>query len=219
MKILTVSSLALEGIKAIRFARFHDRRGYFTEPYRESDIARHPETSFLRGVNFVQVNESYSFPSVVRGLHFQWNPYMGKLVRTCSGRMVDLFLDIRQSSPTYGKIAAHDMPANPSDSQGEWIWVPPGFAHGNYFTEPTRIEYMCTAEYSPGCEACISPLAEDIDWTLCDTRLRIEYRSLIASPGLIITEKDAQGLTVSDWTRDERSGLFRHLDLRESPSS
>ena len=81
----------------------------------------------MKGVNFVQFNESFSRPNVVRGLHFQWNPFMGKLVRTVQGRMVDLFLDIRKGSPSYGKAAAYDMPSTPDKDYAEWIWIPPGF--------------------------------------------------------------------------------------------
>ena len=144
-------------IKVIRFARFMDMRGYFTESFRKSDFAS--QLAFMKDVQFVQFNESFSRRNVVRGMHFQWNPFMGKLVRTVHGRMVDLFLDIRKGSPTYGKAAACDMPSSPDNDYAEWIWIPPGFAHGNYFTEDTTIEYICSGEYSPGCEAGISPLA------------------------------------------------------------
>ncbi len=82
MKIIEVRALAIPEIKLIRFARFPDHRGYFTEVWRRSDFQEHPELSFLRGVEFGQANESFSRPRTIRGLHFQWNPYMGKLVRT-----------------------------------------------------------------------------------------------------------------------------------------
>ena len=170
MKILSVTTLAIPDVKVIRFARFCDARGYFTEPFRKSDLQAHPQTGFFRGLEFTQANESFSRPGVIRGLHFQWNPYMGKLVRTIAGRMVDLVLDIRKGSPCQGKIIAYDMPSRVDDDYGTWIWVPPGMAHGNLFTEPTQIEYYCTGEYSPGCEAGISPLSGELDWSLCDSR-------------------------------------------------
>ena len=100
MKITQIKSLAISAIKVVRFARFTDFRGYFTEPFRKSDFSAQLE--FMKGVDFFQFNESFSRSNVVRGLHFQWNPFMGKLVRTIQGRMVDLFLDIRKESPTYG---------------------------------------------------------------------------------------------------------------------
>lgn len=207
MKITEVKALKIEDVKVVRFARFCDHRGYFTEHYKISDFADHPEMEFMRGVEFVQCNESYSHEGAVRGLHFQWNPYMGKLVRTLSGRMVDMVLDIRKGSPTFGKIVCYDMPTDHTADYSEWIWVPPGFAHGNFFTENTRIEYFCSGEYSPGCEAGISPLAEDIDWSLCDTKLKDLFDSIVPETNLI-TDKDRDGFSVAGWESDERSDNF-----------
>jgi dTDP-4-dehydrorhamnose 3,5-epimerase len=207
MKLLEVQSLQIEAIKVIMFARFHDQRGYFTEHYRKSDFRNHAYTPFMKDVEFVQCNESYSHKGTVRGLHFQWNPYMGKLVRTLTGRMIDMALDIRKGSPTFSKIILYDMPANHEADYQEWIWVPPGFAHGNFFTEDTMIEYFCSGEYSPGCEAGISPLAKDIDWTLCDTRLKEEFDT-IASATSLITDKDKNGFSVNEWRKQEDSDNF-----------
>ncbi len=207
MKILSVKSLVMPEIKVIRFGRFCDQRGYFTEPYRRSDIQNHPDLSSLKGVSFLQCNESRSRPGVLRGMHFQWNPYMGKMVRTMDGHMLDLILDIRKGSPAFGKIIAYDMPSAPEGDYEEWIWVPPGFAHGNIFIKDTRIEYFCTGEYSQGCEACISPLADDIDWSLCDPRLKKIFNGLV-SGALIITDKDKNGLSLLAWEADKRSDNF-----------
>lgn len=206
MKIVAVEALAIPDVKVIRFGRFCDQRGYFTEPFRRTDIDAQAE--FLRGVAFPQSNESYSHPNVVRGLHFQWNPYMGKLVRTIAGRMVDLVMDIRQGSPTYGKIIAHDMPARGQQAEVEWIWVPPGFAHGNLFTAPTYIEYFCSGEYSPGCEAGISPVAEDLDWSLCDPRLKAEFDQIARGSAAVLSDKDRQGLSLTAWGADPRAANF-----------
>jgi len=207
LKLLDVRPLAIPEIKVIRFARFRDQRGYFSEHFRKSDLQTNALTSFLAGVDFYQANESYSRPGTVRGLHFQWNPYMGKLVRTLQGRMVDLVLDIRKGSPTFGKLVAHDMPARPTDDWNEWIWVPPGFAHGNLFLEDTSIEYFCSGEYNPACEAGISPLAGDIDWSLCDAGLRESFGKIAHSTPLI-TDKDRAGLSVGSWKTDPRSENF-----------
>lgn len=207
MKLLAVESLAIPDLKVIRFARFCDERGYFTETYRRSDFCQNPAVAFLKNVDFHQVNESQSSRNVVRGLHFQWNPFMGKLVRTVAGHMVDLALDIRKGSPTFGRVVAHDMPAAPGDREGEWLWVPPGFAHGNFFLEPTVIEYFCSGEYSPGCEAGISPLAADLDWSLCDARLKQQFDT-IAAGGALLSSKDREGLTLAAWSGDPRSGNF-----------
>jgi len=207
MKILGVHTLQIEVVKVVRFARFCDHRGYFTEHYRKSDFINHAEMAFMKDIEFVQCNESHSNKDTVRGLHFQWNPYMGKLVRTLAGRMVDMVLDIRKGSPTFGKIICYDMPADHKTDYQEWIWVPPGFAHGNFFTKDTMIEYFCSGEYSPGCEAGISPLAKDIDWTLCDTSLKQLFDSIVLSTSLI-TDKDKNGLSVNEWTKCGDSDNF-----------
>lgn len=212
MKLLHVQSLAIPEIRVVRFGRFHDHRGYFTESLRRGDTQTRPELAFLAGMEFPQMNESWSRPGVVRGLHFQWNPYMGKLVRTVAGRMVDLVLDIRRGSPTLGKIIAYDMPASPEAEWSDWIWVPPGFAHGNFFTAETVIQYMCTGEYSPGCEAGISPLSADLDWSLCDAALRQTLDAILArEPLLSDKDRDAPGLQA--WLDDPRSENFRYGDL------
>jgi dTDP-4-dehydrorhamnose 3,5-epimerase len=213
VKIVAVQELAIPAVKVIRFARFPDHRGYFSEQYRLGDFEHGDATPFMRGVRFVQANESYSRAGVVRGLHFQWNPYMGKLVRTIRGHMIDLVLDIRKGSPTYGQAIAYDMPVRGDEDVAEWIWVPPGFAHGNTFTAETVIEYFCSGEYSPGCEAGISPLAADIDWSLCDPALFDTFQAN-ALGGSLMSDKDRDGLTLAAWTADPRSENFLYDDLR-----
>jgi dTDP-4-dehydrorhamnose 3,5-epimerase len=207
MKILDVKSLKIEAVKVIRFSRFRDHRGYFAEQYRRSDFTNGPCADFMKGVEFVQANESYSRKGTIRGVHFQWNPYMGKLVRTLSGRMVDMALDIRKGSPTFGKIVLYDMPANSEADYHEWIWVPPGFAHGNFFPEETLIEYLCSGEYSQGCESGISPLAADIDWSLCEPKLKKLFDKIVASSPLI-SDKDKNASSVADWTANKQSDNF-----------
>jgi len=212
MKLLGVRIFPIDAIKVIRFARFCDHRGYFTEHYRKSDFTNHPQMAFIKDVEFVQCNESFSKKGTVRGLHFQWNPYMGKLVRTLSGSMIDIVLDIRKGSPTFGKIILYDMPADNKADYQEWIWVPLGFAHGNFFTQDTLIEYFCSGEYSPGCEAGISPLAQDIDWSLCDKKLKKLFDKIVLSTNLI-TDKDKNGYSVGQWKNDERSNNFIYGEL------
>src|SRR5262249_35918412 len=143
----------------------------------------------------------------VRGLHFQWDPYLGKLIRTLRGHMVDMILDIRKGSPTFGKIIAYDMPAHVDNDADEWIWVPPGFAHGNMFLADTAIEYFCTGDYSPKTEAGISPLARDIDWSLCDPTLKNTFQA-IAPTTQLISDKDKAGFSVAGWASDPRSNHF-----------
>ena len=212
MKLTGVKSLKLAEIKVVTFGRFCDHRGYFTEHFRRSDLKKHPDTNFFNDVEFVQANESFSRAGTIRGLHFQWNPYMGKLVRAIKGRMVDMVLDIRKGSPTFGQIILYDMPARSDSDCGEWIWVPPGFAHGNFFTEDTMIEYFCTGEYSPGNEAGISPLADDIDWSLCEPQLKEEFQK-IASSTELITDKDRNGFSLAQWQKNADSEHFVYGNL------
>jgi dTDP-4-dehydrorhamnose 3,5-epimerase len=211
VKILGVHSLKLPGVHVIRHARFLDQRGYFTEHYRQSDLYTHPLTAFLHNVRFVQSNESFSHRGTVRGLHFQWQPRMGKLVRTLHGHMIDLVLDIRKGSPTLGKIIAHDMPANYAADAGEWIWVPPGFAHGNFFLQETAIEYFCTGEYNPHSEAGICPLADDLDWSLCEPSLRESFLH-VAPRTALMSPKDRAGLTLAAWLADAKAEQFVYHD-------
>ncbi|MBA2598424.1 MAG: dTDP-4-dehydrorhamnose 3,5-epimerase family protein [Chloroflexia bacterium] len=212
MKIVEILDLTIPEVKVIRFARFPDNRGYFSEQYRFSDFESGAAASFMRGVRFVQANESFSRKGTVRGLHFQWSPYMGKLVRTIRGHMIDVVLDVRKGAPTYGQIIAHDMPVQGDEELAEWIWVPPGFAHGNGFPADTVIEYFCSGEYSPGNEAGISPVAEDLDWSLCIPALRDQFQS-IARDTSLMTDKDRNGFSLASWTADERSGNFLYDDL------
>ena len=145
MKVVEVRNLAIPEIKVIRYGRFLDDRGFFTETFRKSDFMRHPQLDFMKEVEFLQCNESYSKPGTVRGMHFQWNPYMGKLVRTLQGRMIDLILDVRKGSPNFGKLIGYDMPADHNADYADWIWVPPGFAHGfKALTERVEVLYKVT---------------------------------------------------------------------------
>ena len=134
---------------------------------------------------------------------------MGKLVRTVRGHMTDIVLDIRKGSPTIGKIIAYDMPSCVDGLYDEWIWVPPGFAHGNFFTEDTQIEYLCSGEYSQGCEAGISPLSSDIDWSLCHKDLKELFDDVVLKYG-ILSEKDRNGLSLKQWLADSRSDNFNY---------
>ena len=216
MKIVDVRSLAVADVKVVRFERFRDERGYFTEPYRKSDVALNPATSFLAGLAFPQANESFSHAGVIRGLHFQWNPFMGKLVRTVSGRMVDLALDIRLDSPTLGKIIAHDMPSSSGDEWSEWIWVPPGFAHGNFFTEETTIEYFCYRRVLPrkrgGCLAR-SPAT----WTgRCARRTFVTSSMRLSREVRCSARRTATPARSRTGEIDPRSANFRYSELAES---
>lgn len=215
MKILDVQPLRFPEVKIIRFERFRDDRGYFTETYRAKDMRERSVFSFLSGVDFVQSNESFSRKGTVRGLHFQWDPPMGKLVRPIFGHMVDMFLDIRKDSPSFGKILAYDMPARQEAPWAEWIWVPPGFAHGNFFLEDSVIQYLCTAEYNPVAESGISPLSTDLDWSWCDANLKKSFENLVAASPLI-SAKDRAAVSLKGWTKHPLFSNFLWRDFAKN---
>jgi dTDP-4-dehydrorhamnose 3,5-epimerase len=198
MKDVSVETLAIPEIKVFKFGGFRDERGYFSETFKTRQIAEIEGLELLAQRPILQVNQSYSEKNVLRGLHFQWNPFMGKLVRTVHGHMIDIVVDIRIGSPTWGKGIMYDMPAKMSESEMQWIWVPPGFAHGNYFREETIIEYFCTGDYSEGNEAGVSPLADDIDWSLCDKDL-IYYFAQMPKEEWKMTDKDRHGWSIEEW--------------------
>jgi len=204
MKIVSTTEAQIPGVKLINFERFTDKRGFFTETFRVSDFINNELKCFPNGI--MQANESYSRRNVLRGLHFQWNPNMGKLVRTISGHMVDLVLDLRQGSPTLGKIMAFNMPANSTDGTTSWIWVPEGCAHGNFFLEDSYIEYFCSGSYNGECEAGVSPFAEDIDWSICEADLKNKFFEL--NDSFIVTPKDINGLSVKDWLNRPEANNF-----------
>ncbi|MFY9458082.1 MAG: dTDP-4-dehydrorhamnose 3,5-epimerase family protein, partial [Candidatus Spechtbacterales bacterium] len=105
---------------------------------------------------------------------------------------------------------AYDMPYSERDLYGEWIWVPPGFAHGNLLMEDSRVEYFCTGEHNPEGEAGISPLAGDIDWSLCDTAFKkiFDEAARYAKDANLISAKDINGLSLAKWLKDCRSDEF-----------
>ena len=123
--------------------RMGDERGWFSEIFRE-DLFRSAVGEF----DFVQHNQSHSrHRGTVRGLHFQLEPHaQGKLVRCLRGRVLDVAVDLRTSSPTFGRHVAIEL----SPDNGRQIWVPPGFAHGFCTLEDdSELAYMVTAYYSP----------------------------------------------------------------------
>jgi dTDP-4-dehydrorhamnose 3,5-epimerase len=205
MKINSIFEAEIAGVKLIQFERFLDKRGYFSETFRYSDFLENNLGIFPNGI--LQTNESYSRRNVLRGLHFQWNRPMGKLVRTITGHMVDLVLDLRIGSPTQGKIMAFNMPIAPHDTISNWIWVPEGCAHGNYFLEDSYIEYYCSASYNGNCESGVSPFATDIDWSICDSRLKNLFFDMKDS--FITTSKDLNGHSVESWMSSSDAENFK----------
>ena len=140
---------------------FRDGRGYFCETY---SSRRYEEA--LPGVLFVQDNESLSSYGVIRGLHFQKPPYaQAKLVRCVKGRVLDVAVDIRKGSPTYGRHFAVEL----SDENHLQLFIPRGFAHGfSVLSEEAVFQYKCDNFYCPSSEGAVAWNDPDIgiDWKL-----------------------------------------------------
>lgn len=139
-KGLEFTSLDIEGPLIIKPKVFGDHRGYFYESFREDFFSAEGLPT-----HFVQDNQSMSNSGILRGLHFQAPPFaQGKLVRVITGAVLDVVVDIRQSSPTYGQSAIVEL-----NSRNHWMfWIPEGFAHGFYTLEDhTVFCYKCTSVY------------------------------------------------------------------------
>lgn len=158
MEIITTS---IKGLLIIKPDVFKDNRGYFFETYNQ-------ERFMQQGLNmiFVQDNESKSGKGVLRGLHFQKPPYaQGKLVRVIKGAVIDVAVDIRRSSPTYGKWQATTL----TEDNKIMFWIPEGFAHGFVTIEDNTIfNYKCTNVYNKASEGSIRWNDPDIniDWNI-----------------------------------------------------
>ena len=127
----------------------------------------------------MQDNESKSKKNVIRGLHYQWLSPMGKLVRVVSGAIIDVVVDIRKDSLTYGDHVKFKISAK----NKKQLWVPSGFAHGMLsLEEDTLVSYKCSAFYNPEGESAISPFDKDlnIDWETNLKNINISDKDLVA---------------------------------------
>ncbi len=141
---------------------FGDSRGYFLETYKDTDF----EAAGIHGP-FVQDNESSSSKGVLRGLHFQKNHTQGKLVRVTSGRVLDVAVDVRPGSPTFGQYVSVELDAESK----RMFWIPQGFAHGFLvLSEQATFTYKCTDVYDPTSEGGIpwNDPTLAIDWPKLD---------------------------------------------------
>ncbi|MEO1237869.1 MAG: dTDP-4-dehydrorhamnose 3,5-epimerase [Planctomycetota bacterium] len=159
---MQITPLSIPDVLLLEPKRFGDRRGYFAEVYSAAKLADHGID-----LDFVQDNESLSAePGTVRGLHFQTPPHaQDKLVRCAQGALLDVAVDIRRGSPTYG----HHVTAVLSADNGHQLLVPRGFAHGFATLGPdTVILYKVTDVYAPECDAGLRWDDADlaIDWQL-----------------------------------------------------
>jgi dTDP-4-dehydrorhamnose 3,5-epimerase len=169
---------SLAGVLLLEPRVFGDDRGFFLESYNERVFA---EIGICEG--FVQDNHSYSEKNVIRGLHYQIGQPQGKLVRVVTGDILDVGLDLRRSSSTFGKWQSFPI----SGENKRMLWIPPGFAHGfRVVSEKANVLYKATAFYSPEDERTVA-------WN--DPQLKIDWQ-LVEEP--IISAKDQHGVPFSE---------------------
>ena len=158
---MDVIKTAIEGVVIIDPKVFKDARGYFFESFSQREFEEK-----VRKINFVQDNESMSSYGVMRGLHFQTPPFtQSKLVRCVKGAVLDVAVDIRKGSPTYGQHVAVEL----TEENHRQIFVPRGFAHGFAVLSETAVfQYKCDNFYAPQVDGGIS-IKDDslgIDWKI-----------------------------------------------------
>ena len=156
---MIVKHTSLDGVKIITPTVFEDERGYFFESYK-APIFKNNDLP----INFVQDNEVKSTKGVLRGLHYQFNRPQGKLVRVISGSILDVAVDIRKGSPTFGQSEIVHLTAE----NNKMLYIPEGFAHGYLVTSSESIViYKCTDIYDPNDQFGIIWNDETIgvDWT------------------------------------------------------
>lgn len=159
---IQIEDTAIPEVKIIRAMRFYDERGFFTESYKEEEYLE-------KGIpKFVQDNISESSKGVIRGLHWQASPFgQGKLVSCVSGAILDVAVDIRKASPTFGQHVSVELNAQEQIS----LWVPEGFAHGFQALENrTRVHYKVTNYWDKSSEQSLNYNDMDlgINWKQID---------------------------------------------------
>ena len=185
----TIEPTALPEVRLVRHARFTDDRGWFTEVLRTDAFAELGLPD-----RFPQVNLSRSVRGVVRGLHFQWDPPMGKLMRVAVGRAFLVAVDIRPGSPTLGRAVTLEA----SSDDPVLVWAPASFARGfAALSEVAEVEYHCTGTYNAAAESGIrwDDPALGIDWPVQSPRL---------------SAKDAGAGTLADWLARPEAAAFRY---------
>lgn len=181
---MNIIPTALDGVVVIEPRVFEDARGYFFESFSQREFDEK-----VRPVQFVQDNESMSTYGVMRGLHYQRMPYtQSKLVRCVKGRVLDVAVDIRKGSPTFGQHIAVEL----SENNHRQVFVPRGFAHGfSVLSDTAVIQYKCDNYYAPEAEAGIQ---------LMDEELGIDWR--IPLEKAILSEKDLRHAKLRDVVLD-----------------
>ena len=186
---LSIKKTPIKDLVVIAAEVFEDQRGFFTEVYRQDNFKESglPET-------FVQLNHSGSVKNVLRGLHFQWDPPMGKAMRVTRGKAFLVAVDIRKGSPTLGKWFGLEVSAE----NRLQVWAPAGFARGFcVLSDYAEIQYLCTGIYNNKGESGVL-------WS--DPEIGIEWP--IKDP--IISQKDETAQTLATWLKREESNFFTY---------
>ena len=176
----------IEGVLILEPKVFRDARGYFFESFSQREFDRKAAPLLGHTVHFVQDNESMSSYGVMRGLHFQRPPFaQSKLVRCVRGAVLDVAVDIRKGSPTYGKHVAVEL----TEENHRQFFIPKGFAHGFVVLSDTAVfQYKCDEFYHPEADGGISIL---------DDSLGIDWR--ISTEEAILSEKDTRHPLLKDF--------------------
>lgn len=178
---MEVIKTAIEGVVIIEPKVFKDTRGYFFESFSQREFEEK-----VRKINFVQDNESMSSYGVMRGLHFQCPPYtQSKLVRCVKGAVLDVAVDIRKGSPTFGQHVAVEL----TEDNHRQFFVPRGFAHGFAVLSETAVfQYKCDNFYAPQADGGIS---------IKDDSLGIDWK--IPTYKALLSEKDTHHVCLKDF--------------------
>ena len=182
---MEVINTQIDGVLIIEPKVFGDNRGYFFESFSQREFDEKVAPILGHKINFVQDNESMSSYGVMRGLHFQRPPFtQSKLVRCVKGAVLDVAVDIRKGSPTYGQHVAVEL----TEDNHRQLFIPKGFAHGFAVLSETAVfQYKCDEFYHPEADGGINILDDSlgIDW-------------LIPMDKAILSEKDTKQPLVND---------------------
>ena len=185
----SIESKHLDGVVVLRSRRFPDDRGFFAEVFRADSFRELGLPD-----HFEQDNHSRSRRGVIRGLHFQWDPPMAKLMRVTMGRAFVVAVDIRHGSPTLGQWHGQEMSAD----EGLQLWAPAGFARGFLaLSETVEIQYKCSSIYSPKGES-------GIRWN--DPGIGIDWP--VETP--LLSEKDDRAQSLAEWLARPESRIFSY---------
>lgn len=170
----------IEGVWVIEPKRYGDARGYFSETFKMDEFKSH-----IGDVNFIQDNESFSSKGVLRGLHFQKGEFsQAKLVRVSQGTVLDVAVDLRKASPTFGQHIAVEL----SHDNGRQLFLPRGFAHGFVvLSDVAQFQYKVDNVYAPQAEATLR---------FDDPQLGIDWR--ISPDDMLLSDKDMRGYSFAE---------------------